>query len=57
MLAVRLTRKLADMVDGIDLSASRVGDVLYLPWRGACLLIAEGWAEMIERRYRPRVYA
>jgi hypothetical protein len=54
MMAVRLTRKLADMIDGIDLSAFRVGDVLHLPWRGAWILIAEGWAEMIERRHRPR---
>jgi hypothetical protein len=30
MMALRLTRKLADMIDGIDLSAFRVGDVLYL---------------------------
>jgi hypothetical protein len=54
MMALRLTRKLADMIDGIDLSAFRVGDVLYLPWPGAWILIAEGWAEMIERRHRPR---
>ena len=54
MMAVRLTRKLADMIDGIDLSAFRVGDVLHLPWRSAWMLIAEGWAEMIERRHRPR---
>ena len=54
VMAVRLTRKLADMIDGIDLSACRVGDVLHLPWHGAWLLIAEGWAEMIERRRRPR---
>jgi hypothetical protein len=53
-MAVRLTRKLADMIDGIDLSTSRVGQVLYLPWRDAWLLIAEGWAEMIERRRQPR---
>ena len=54
VMAVRLTRKLADMIDGIDLSAARVGDVLHLPWNGAWLLIAEGWAEMIERRRYPR---
>ena len=53
-MAVRLTRKLANMIDGIDLSSSRVGEVLYLPWRDAWILIAEGWAEMIERRRRPR---
>ena len=57
VMAVRLTRKLADMIDGIDLSAFSVGDVLHLPWRGAWLLIAEGWAEMIERRHRPRATA
>jgi hypothetical protein len=57
VMAVRLTRKLSDMIDGIDLSACRVGDVLHLPWRGAWLLIAEGWAEMIERRHRPRATA
>jgi hypothetical protein len=54
MMAVRLTRKLADVIDGVDLSAFSVGDVLHLPWRGAWILIAEGWAEMIERRHRPR---
>ena len=53
-MAVRLTRKLADMIDGIDLSACRVGEVMYLPWRDASLLIAEGWGEMIERRRHPR---
>jgi hypothetical protein len=56
VIAVRLTRKLADMIDGVDLSASRVGQVLHLPWRDAWLLIAEGWAEMIERRRQPRHY-
>ena len=54
VMAVRLTRKLADMIDGIDLSTATVGDVLHLPWNRAWLLIAEGWAEMIERRRRPR---
>ena len=54
VMAVRLTRKLAETIDGIDLSAFRVGDVLHLPWHGAWILIAEGWAEMIERRHRPR---
>jgi hypothetical protein len=44
---VRLTRKLAEMVDGIDLSGRRVGDVLSLTPHEAELLIAEGWAERI----------
>ena len=28
-----------------------------LPWREALILIAEGWAEMIERRRQPREFA
>ena len=54
VMAVRLTRKLAEKIDGVDLSAFRVGDVLHLPFRSAWLLMAEGWAEMIERRRQPR---
>jgi hypothetical protein len=42
---IRLTRKLADWVDGIDLSDRRVGEVFNLPIHDAQLLIAEGWAE------------
>ena len=53
-MVVRLTRKLAEMIDGIDLRSYRVGQPIHLPWRDAMLLIAEGWAEMIERRRRPR---
>lgn len=44
---VRLTRKLAESIDGIDLSNRQVGDVLLLPSRSARLLIAEGWAEKV----------
>jgi hypothetical protein len=54
MMMVRLTRKLADMIDGIDLSAFTVGEVIQLPVAAARLLIAERWAELIERRQRPR---
>jgi hypothetical protein len=44
---VRLTRKYADRLDGIDLSWFAVGDVLELPlWQGQ-LLIAEHWAEPV----------
>lgn len=45
-MRIRLTRKLADCVDGIDLSHYAVGDVLDLPEREAQLLIAEGWASL-----------
>jgi hypothetical protein len=43
-MRIRLTRKLADCLDGVDLSHFSVGDVLDLPRREAHLLIAEGWA-------------
>jgi hypothetical protein len=43
-MLVRLTRKLAECVDGIDLSRSREGDVLDLSSHDAQLLVAEGWA-------------
>jgi hypothetical protein len=43
-MQIRLTRKLADCLDGVDLSHYSVGDVLDLPRHEAHLLIAEGWA-------------
>jgi hypothetical protein len=46
---VRLTRQLADELDGIDLSGYIVGDVIDLPNRAAELLMAERWA-LLERR-------
>jgi hypothetical protein len=42
---VRLIRKLADRVDGVDLSERQVGDVFEAPDLEGRLLIAEGWAE------------
>ena len=47
-LRVRLIRKLADRVNGVDLSKARVGDSLDLSARDARILIAEGWAEPVE---------
>ena len=41
---LRLTKKLAEKVDGIDLSRFRKGDKISLPPRDAMLLVAEGWA-------------
>ena len=43
-MRVRLTRKLAECVDGVDLSRSREGDILDLSPREAGLLISEKWA-------------
>ena len=44
---VRLTRKYAEAIDGIDLSQREVGDRLPLPSRDARMLVAEGWAEPV----------
>jgi hypothetical protein len=43
-MRIRLTRKLAECLNGIDLSHYSVGDTLTVPRREAELLIAEGWA-------------
>ena len=43
-MRVRLIKKLAGMLDGVDLSASQLGDVLNLTRSEAALLVAEGWA-------------
>lgn len=44
LVFVRLTRKYAEMINGVDLSGHEVGDQLQLNARDAALLIAEGWA-------------
>jgi hypothetical protein len=44
-MLVRLTRKYAECLDGVDLSECRAGQVLDLSERDAKLLIAEGWAK------------
>jgi len=43
-MRVRLIRKLAEKLNGVDVSRRRVGDVIDLPRRDAELLVAEGWA-------------
>lgn len=47
--SVRLTRKFAEAIDGVDLSRNQVGDLLDLSARDARMLIAEGWAAPCER--------
>src|SRR3954470_2819551 len=42
---IQLTRKLADFLDGVDVSHRQVGDVFELPTSEAHLLIAENWAQ------------
>jgi hypothetical protein len=43
-MLIRLTRKLANHLDGIDVTDSRPGDLLELPDHEAQLLLAEAWA-------------
>lgn len=43
-MRVRLVRKLADLLDGVDVSGHSSGDILELSRRDAELLIAERWA-------------
>jgi hypothetical protein len=51
-MCVRLTRKYADLIDGVDLSSAHVGDRIDLSRHDAAVLIAEGWAEAAARGRR-----
>ena len=55
-MKVRLTRKFADLINGIDLSKADTGEMLDLTDREARLLLAEGWAEY-EGGSQPRAHA
>ena len=43
-MRVLLTRKLADVIDGIDLSSRKIGDVFDVSGTEGRLLLAERWA-------------
>ena len=47
-MRVKLVRKFANVINGIDLASVRVGDTVELNPRQAVLLIREGWAEPVE---------
>ena len=47
IVIVRLTKKLAAVLDGVDVSRCAEGDVIELPEQLADLLVAEGWAEQV----------
>ncbi len=47
-MRVRLTRKLAEYIDGVDLSRWCVGEIVDLPPEEVSLLLAEQWAEAAE---------
>ena len=46
-MRIRLTRRLAEHINGIDLSGCAVGDVIDLSQHDAHLLVAEGWALLV----------
>lgn len=46
MTRVRLIKKLAPVLNGIDLSHIEVGDLVVVPEAVAAMLIREGWAEI-----------
>jgi hypothetical protein len=54
-MKVRLTKKLAECIDGVALHDCSVGDVLDLPRTEARLLLAEEWA--VRHRSAPRLLA
>lgn len=47
MIRIRLIRKLAASLNGVDLSSLHVGDVIDLPDSAARMMIAERWAELV----------
>lgn len=49
-MKVWLIRKLADQLDGVDVTHNRVGDMLDVRPEQARALVAEGWATADERR-------
>ncbi len=51
---IRLIRKLADMLNGVNLSKLQVGDVAVVPEATAVMLIREGWAELAEENEKDR---
>lgn len=56
MVRVRLTRKLANSIDGIDLRKVKAGDVVDVSPDEARILIAEGWgrADDSEQKHAPK---
>jgi hypothetical protein len=47
-MRVKLIRKFANALNGVDLSSVREGDTLDVKPHEAALLVGEGWAELLE---------
>ena len=52
-MIVRLIKKLADVVNGLDISHCNEGDAIELPSHHARMMIAEGWAEEVSANVTP----
>ena len=50
MIRIRLTKKLAAVLNGVDVSTLGIGDVIELPDSAARMMVAEGWAEPVNDR-------
>ena len=49
-MKIRLIRKLAEKVNGVDLSRHHEGEIFDLPPHEALLLVAEDWAVLMPER-------
>jgi hypothetical protein len=47
-LRIRLIKKLARFLNGVDLDKLRVGEPIELPSQIARMLLAEGWAVLVD---------
>ena len=45
LVRIKLTRKMSNALNDVDLRPFTVGDVIDLEWSSAEMLVAEGWAE------------
>ena len=52
-MKVRLTQKLSELINGVDLSKAHKGDTLDLTEKEARTLIAEGWAAPLYEGEKP----
>jgi hypothetical protein len=46
-MKIRLTKRFAERIDGVDLSQVHTGDVLDVPPKEARILVNEGWADIV----------
>jgi hypothetical protein len=46
-LRIRLIKKLAEVLNDVDLTHRNVGDIFDCPQRDGRLLVLEGWAEVV----------